>query len=90
MAEAVAEAEAGPEASASGYEVECEKEVKEVCRPVPVATPVEKEVEICTGKPKEVNRTNSTGLIRHKYSPWSIYQYNDDDILKCQYIFCFL
>merc|ERR1711951_31314 len=33
---------------------ECEKETKEVCKQVPVKTPVEKEVEICTNPPSEV------------------------------------
>merc|ERR1711970_964210 len=33
---------------------ECEKETKEVCKQVPVKTPVEKEVEICTNTPSEV------------------------------------
>ena len=43
------------EAEAGGYgHVECEKETKEVCRKVPVKTPVEKEVEICTNTPSEV------------------------------------
>merc|ERR1711951_43248 len=33
---------------------EREKETKEVCKQVPVKTPVEKEVEICTNTPSEV------------------------------------
>merc|ERR1711872_304755 len=45
--EAEAEASYGPH-------VECEKTTKEVCKQVPVKTPVEKEFETCTRIPKEV------------------------------------
>merc|ERR1712126_254985 len=40
----------------AGYapHVECEKTTKEVCKQVPVKTPVEKEFETCTRVPKEV------------------------------------
>merc|ERR1711915_73218 len=38
----------------ASYGHECEKETKEVCKQVPVKTPVEKEIETCVSTPKEV------------------------------------
>jgi hypothetical protein len=46
--------EAEAEASSGYGHTECEKETKEICKQVPVKTPVEKEVEICTTTPKQV------------------------------------
>jgi len=42
------------DAEAEASYTECEKETKEVCKRVPVKTPVEKEVETCSSSPKEV------------------------------------
>merc|ERR1712060_540693 len=40
-------------ADADASFVECEKEMKEVCKQVPVKTPVEKDVEVCVSTPRE-------------------------------------
>merc|ERR1712234_79004 len=53
--EAEAEASYGPH-------VECEKTTKEVCKQVPVKTPVEKEFETCTRIPKEVCKDVETSV----------------------------
>merc|ERR1712243_247445 len=41
-------------ADAEASYTECEKETKEICKRVPVKTPVEKEVETCSQTPVEV------------------------------------
>jgi len=41
-------------AEAEASYTECEKETKEICKRVPVKTPVEKEVETCSQTPVEV------------------------------------
>merc|ERR1712168_477006 len=44
----------GKRSADASYVQDCEKETKEVCKQVPVKTPVEKEIETCVSTPKEV------------------------------------
>ena len=43
------------EADAHGYYIECEKEMKTVCKKTPVKEEVNKEFELCRPKPNEVD-----------------------------------